>query len=216
MTDPYESTFRTWKQLAKVYHEKFKEITLYDASYERFCTLIKSDSPSILEIGCGPGNVTRWLKSRLPKSTILATDFALEMLEVAKTVINDVQFEVLDARNIQSLEQTFDAIMCAFCIPYIIKEDLNSFIKGASEKLKDSGIIYVSSIDDDYKNSPLHLDRPAPSMPVRYYRESDITSLFEQQGIKHLETIRVNYPLPTGKNQIHMIILGRKTKSKND
>jgi cyclopropane fatty-acyl-phospholipid synthase-like methyltransferase len=213
MTDPYESTFRTWKQLAEVYHEKFKDITLYDASYERFCSLILNETPSILEIGCGPGNVTHWMKSRLPNSTILATDFAPEMLEVAKTVVNNVQFEVLDARNIHSLTSTFDAIMCAFCIPYLIKEDLNSFFEAASAKLNNSGIIYISSIDDDYENSQLRSNRPGPSMPVRYYRESDIVPLFETHEIEHLETIRINYPLPTGENQIHMILLGQKNKT---
>lgn len=210
MSDPYESTIATWKKLATVYHEKFKDIRIYDQSYEAFCNHFTIENPRILEVGCGPATVTTWLKSRLPKSKILATDVSLEMIEEAKKHLTSVDFEVLDAREINQVDGLFDGVFSGFCIPYLTKVDLDKFIESASRLLNNNGIFYLSCIEDNYSNSTIQTGSTGDSMPVHYYLEADLLELFELNGISHISTSRINYPLPTDANQIHLIVLGRK------
>lgn len=210
MTDHYKNTIQTWKKVAKMYAEKFMDFDIYDESYEAFCSEIGTSDPSILEIGCGPGNVTRWLRKRLPNSTVLATDVATEMIEVAKTYVENVQFEVLDARDIDSLKGKFDAILCGFCVPYLDKADLKLFIKNSATLLNEQGIIYLSFIEGDYSNSQLQTGSTGDSMKVHYYQESDVQNIFEVNSIYPIQSIRVPYPLSDGSEQIHLILLGRK------
>jgi cyclopropane fatty-acyl-phospholipid synthase-like methyltransferase len=210
MADHYQNTIATWNKLARAYHEKFKDIRIYDDSYELFCSHLAKENPRILEIGCGPATATSWLKSRLPESKIRATDVSSEMIEEAKKHVKDVQFEVLDAREINIIEGKFDGIFSGFCIPYLTKEDLAPFIQSSSNLLLENGIIYLSCIEDAYENSTTQTGSTSHSMAVHYYEESDLIALFEASQLEKIETIRVNYPLLTGENQVHLIVIGRK------
>lgn len=209
MDELYQNTINTWKQLSSVYHEKFKDIRLYDASYEAFASRLQPSS-SLLEIGCGPGTATHWLKNRLPHASILATDVASEMIEEAQKHVSDVHFQVLDAREVHTLNQQFDAIFSGFCIPYLAKNDLDQFVRSISTLLTKNGILYLSCIEKNYDQSFTQTGSTGHKMSVFYYLEQDLLDLFEQHGLKHLETIRIDYPLPTGDSDTHLIVIGSR------
>lgn len=176
MDNTYQNTIQTWRKLAEVYHKKFKDIRIYDASYAAFASCISSYKPSILEIGCGPGTATSWLRNRLPNAQILATDVAKEMIELAQSHIPGVHFDTLGARNVSSLTETFDAIFSGFCIPYLEKEDLTNFVRAIASKLNKQGIVYMSCIEGDYSNSQLQTGSTGDSMKIHFYQESDLLS----------------------------------------
>jgi len=60
----YKETFKTWNQIAHLYQEQFMDLDLYNNSYDIFCNLLKKQ-PTILEIGCGPGNIPRYIISKI-------------------------------------------------------------------------------------------------------------------------------------------------------
>jgi SAM-dependent methyltransferase len=64
--DAYQTTFETWDKLAELYYEKFSAIRIYDETYNHFCSLLTKQHSTVLEIGCGPGNVTRYLLDHRP------------------------------------------------------------------------------------------------------------------------------------------------------
>ncbi len=210
MTDQYKNTIRTWKRVAKMYEEKFMDMDIYNDTYSLFCSELSKPNASILEVGCGPGNITRQLRSQLPEATILATDVASEMIEVAQNNVKNVQFEVLDARDINSLTEKFDAIISGFCVLYLDKSDLSTFIQNSAALLNDQGIIYLSFIEGNYSDSEVQKRSNGDSMKVHYYQELDLFNFFEDHSIKPIQTIRVAYPLADGSEQIHLILLGRK------
>lgn len=209
MDDHYQKTINSWKQLAQPYHEKFKDIRLYDASYEAFTSKLKP-STSLLEIGCGPGTATAWLKNRLPDAKILATDVASEMIEEAQKHVPGIDFQVLDAREIHSLHQHFDGIFSGFCTPYLAKDDLHTFIQSVSELLNENGIFYLSCIENDHSKSTTAVSSSGLEMSVFYYLEQDLRALFDQNGLKTLETIRIDYPLPSGESDTHLVLIASK------
>ncbi|MBK6527930.1 MAG: hypothetical protein IPG07_21680 [Crocinitomicaceae bacterium] len=49
---------------AELYQEKFMDLKNYHASFDVFCESVKKENAEILELGCGPGNITKYLLSK--------------------------------------------------------------------------------------------------------------------------------------------------------
>src|SRR5829696_71014 len=82
--DNYQKTFETWDKVATLYQEKFMNLDLYNDTYNKFCELIKKPNATIFEIGCGPGNITKYLLAKKPDIQIYAIDVAPNMIQLAK------------------------------------------------------------------------------------------------------------------------------------
>ena len=114
--DTFEISVNKFDEFASEYAERFKNIDSYRAHFERFCDLTKKEQPKILELACGPGNVTSYLKLRFQDSEITAIDLAPRMIDIAKNTVSGVDFRVMDVRDIKTLNVQFDSIMCSFCL----------------------------------------------------------------------------------------------------
>ena len=98
--NPQEETIETWNHIAKLYQEKFMDLALYNDSYDYFCRALDKPQAKILEIGCGPGNITKYLLFKRPDFEILGIDVAPNMISLAQQNIPAAHFEVMDARLI--------------------------------------------------------------------------------------------------------------------
>ena len=106
--NPHQETLNTWNKVAQLYQEKFMDLEMYNESYSLFCDSIEKSNASILEIGCGPGNITKHLLSLRKEYSIYGIDFFSSMIELAQKNIPSASFEVMDARDILKLNTTFD------------------------------------------------------------------------------------------------------------
>ena len=127
-TDIYKETLATWNKVAALYQEKFMHIDLYNATYDIFCTSITMPDAKILEIGCGPGNVTKYISGKCPQWDVLAIDAAENMVELAKQNNPSSNFLVLDARDINTLGDKYDGVISGFCLPYLSASDTEKLI----------------------------------------------------------------------------------------
>ena len=84
IVDTYKETFDTWNKVAKLYQEKFMDLDLYDDTYDTFCAELPIENATILEIGCGPGNITKYLLNKRPDFRIEGIDISPNMIELAK------------------------------------------------------------------------------------------------------------------------------------
>lgn len=101
----FDISVQRFDEFAAEYAQRFMNHESYMDSINRFCILIKSNQPKILELGCGPGNVTRLLKLRFPESEITAVDLAPKMIEIAQKQLPDI-----DLRNIVNLMEVLPPI----------------------------------------------------------------------------------------------------------
>ena len=79
--DKYEETFETWDKVAYLYQEKFMDLDLYNETYDFICNSILKDNARILDVGCGPGNITKYLLSKRPDFDILGIDISPNMID---------------------------------------------------------------------------------------------------------------------------------------
>lgn len=55
-----------------------------------------SEPQTIVDLGCGPGNVTQLLRQRWPKARIIGVDSSADMLAQARRALPDVEFSQID------------------------------------------------------------------------------------------------------------------------
>lgn len=147
-----KNTEHIFDTYAREYQEKFMDLEPYHSSLDQFSEYIKSGS-KLLDIGCGPGSVSVYLQKKNPEIRIFGIDLSRNMLELAKRNIPFGEFRKMDCRNIDSLEEKFDAIVCGFCLPYLSEPEVADLLKNAAAILNSEGVLYLSTmVTDQYKS----------------------------------------------------------------
>jgi len=208
--DHYQETHKTWNTVAKQYEEIFMNLDIYNASYDRFCELIHNDSASILEIGCGPGNITKYLLHKHPNYKIRATDVSSNMVALAQKNVPNATFQEIDARDIAIMKECFQGIMCGFIIPYLSKEDTVHFIKNTYTLLNINGILYLSFVSGDYKNSGFITGSTGDRTYFYYYTIHEMKELLLAQGFTMKEHLIIPYKRIKDVPETHTVLIAQK------
>ena len=209
--DRYQITFQTWDKVADVYQNLFMDMQLYNDTYSAFCNLIEKNGAKIFEIGCGPGNITKYLLTQKPDFKIEAIDIAPNMIKLAQANNPQATFRVMDCREIDTTAEKFDGIMCGFTMPYLSVEDCGKLIKASSELLNRGGIFYCSAIEGNYENSGFEVgSNPENKMFVYYHQEELLRNLLVENRFEIVETFRKNYQRSDREVSTHLILIARK------
>lgn len=184
--------FNAW---AEGYNEAFMDTSLYHASFDRFCDAIEAPDAEVLELACGPGNITRYLLGKRPDLRILGTDLAPNMLERARANNPSAVFQLMDARTMRSLGRSFDAIVCGFCLPYLTPEEATTLIRDAASVLRPKGVLYLSTMEDDPARSGFKPSSTGKgeSAYIQYYEGRFLTQALEANGFKVVFLDRKSY-----------------------
>ncbi len=181
---------------AQVYQDKYMDVSLYHDALDRFCAVVKQGC-HILEVACGPGNITKYLLSKRPDFHILATDLSPNMLKLAKANNPQVTFQQLDVSDIHSIGKKFDAVVAGFVFPYLSAEEVTQFIDHTAQLLHTGGVLYISTIEDSYENSALQTAPSGDTVYMYYYEEPFLRQTLEENGfnvadVQHLQYFAAN------------------------
>ena len=104
------------------------------------------EHPSILEIGCGTGLLTRALRRRLPNATILATDLSPEMLQACRhSMAADDRLQLLAMDVAQpALAGGFDLICSSLVVQWM--PDPPATLRALSGLVRPGGEVHVSTL----------------------------------------------------------------------
>ena len=206
----YKTNINTWDKIASLYEDKFMDLDLYNDSYDVFCKQVSKTNAEILEIGCGPGNITKYLVAKRPDFKIKATDVAPSMIALAKNNNPSVDFEMMDCRDIGKIKHKYDGIICGFCIPYISKDDCSILIKDSCQLLAKDGILYLSTIEGDYNSSGYEYGSTGDKTYVHYYSVDFFKKELTINNFELLELIKIVYPKTKDTSQTHIIFIAKK------
>lgn len=192
MMDHALNSAGVFNKLAELYQAKYMDISAYTPELDKFIELLQQTSPSILEIACGPGNITQYILQKLPGAKILGTDLAPRMVELAKHNCPAADFKVMDCRNIHSIAKKFDGIIAGFCLPYLDKTEVIRLLKDIAGLLNDRGILYVSTIEGSYSDSGLKKGSTGDEVFMHYYESAAIEGWLLEAGLELISISRVS------------------------
>jgi tRNA (cmo5U34)-methyltransferase len=133
------------------------------------------DARELLDIGCGAGNYTLKMLSKVPDLNCTLNDLSMPMLERAKERIaahtsGKITLVQDDMRNLDLPDEHFDIVLAAATLHHLRDDADWAFVfKKIFKALKPDGSLWISDI----------VTHDAPS----------IDSLFTEQFTKHLENI---------------------------
>ena len=206
----FDETLESWNKIAQIYEDKFMNLHLYDESYDLFCDLIRKENPRILELGCGPGNITKYIYAKRPDLAIDAIDFSPNMIKLAKKNCPSATFEVMDIRLIRNLKSTYDGIICGFCIPYISKDELKKLIENLVQLITESGILYLSFVDGDYTDSGYQIGVEGSRSYFYYHSLVETIKELEKQSFTIKSLIPLLYEKSNNDKEVHTVLIAKK------
>lgn len=212
--DAYKETFETWNKIASLYQDKFMNLDLYDETYDLFCTGITGEKTQLLEIGCGPGNISRYLLSMRPDLNIYGIDIAPNMVALARVNNPTARFDVLDCRLISSIESTFDGIVCGFCLPYLSPADASTLMSDCFKLLTTQGLLYLSFVEGDPGESGFQSGSSGDGIYFYYYNLNDLIQLLIDNNFEKPAIFNIPYKKSEGKEDIHTVFITKKNAEK--
>ncbi len=201
-------------KLADLYQSKFMDVSLYHDTFDLFCRYVNQEKAAILELACGPGNITQYLLSQRPDFRILATDLAPQMLDLARKNNPSAELQVLDCRDIGELTMPYNGLMCGFCLPYLSKEEAVQLIANASQLLVDGGVLYLSTMEDDYANSGWRTGSTGDKMYQYFHEEAYLNDALTKNGFEILNVIRKKSPGPDDTVVVDLVIIAKASDAK--
>ncbi|CAN5572288.1 class I SAM-dependent methyltransferase [soil metagenome] len=207
--DKNKITATTWNKIAVLYQEKFMDLDLYNDSYAAFCEKLKAQA-SVLEVGCGPGNITRYLLANRPDLKILGTDLAPNMIELARKNNPTAEFRELDAKSLSSLTQVFDGIMAGFIVPYLSREECNQLLKNAYQLLNEDGLLYLSFTEGNYDDSGFLSASTGDQTYFYYHSPEEFKELLIVNQFTLVHSSKVLFKRLSGSEETHIILMAVK------
>jgi len=209
----FELSVKRFDEFALEYAERFMNIDPYITHLENFSELTKKQNPKILELACGPGNVTRYLNKKFRDAVIIAIDLAPKMIDIAKQHVTGVDFRIMDVRDVLTLNSQFDSIMCSFCLPFLSKNDAYKLIADCSEKLHKNGILYISTMEGNELKAGFEPTSFSGDAEVyfNYHKETDLRNALSKNGFIIEYNIQQDYTEPNGSLTTDLIFIARKS-----
>lgn len=207
--DKYEITIATFNKLADVYQEKYMDFDFYFETYDTFCELVRNDNAAVLDVACGPGNITKYLLNKRPGFKIEGVDSATKMVELARVNNPAASFQVLDSREVSTIGKQFDAIMCGFCFPYLSKKDIAKFMFDARSLLKKDGILYISTMEGDYESSGFQTSSAGDQVYIHYHQFGYISHHLNLNGFRIVDVKRMAFPEQKGMPATDLFVLAQ-------
>lgn len=181
--DKTANAVSVFDELAALYQEKFMDVSDYGDSLRFFCDNLPNDA-SLLELACGPGNITRFLLDYRPELKIFATDLSPNMIALAKANNPQASFGLLDCRDVKKTAGRYDGIICGFGLPYLAKADALRLIADSRAVLNKNGLFYLSAMEDDYARSRLVSGSTGHQIFMHYHEAGYLKEAFKSNGFE--------------------------------
>ena len=192
------TTQNTYDQIASQYSAKIQGLVIdsWVGGFEqqlldKFLMFTKMVNPKVLDIGCGSGKDTNYLRQK--GAIPLGIDISSGMLELAKNHVPKGIFSQMDMRNLGFSDGIFDGVWANGCIYHVPKTELIQVFSEVFRVLKPSGIFSFNAKAGSGEKLEAN-PRSYGGSPrfYAYYTREEMQILLTQVGFKVLEMI--DYP----------------------
>lgn len=207
--DKHQHTVKMFSEHVGEYVSRFMDLGLYRDTFDAFALMLPVNA-RVLELGCGPGNVVKYLLSLRPDLEMVGIDLAPGMIEEARKQNPGVRFELMDIREVSRIEHRFDAVIAAFCLPYMAYEDVPGLFENVSRLISAGGLVYVSFMEGAKERSGFEKTSftGEAELYINYYSSLEIEELMRRNGFEVRASFSKDYEEMDGSVTKDVVLVG--------
>jgi len=197
-----------FNDVAKKYEDTIGSLSNYDHCYDRMVSMI-NDHDRILDLACGPGNVSRYIGLRR-RVSITGYDLADSMLETAKRNVPDGTFL---KRSIVDFEEDnkFDWIINSFGFPFLDRGQRLKCIECCSRALKTGGHLYLSFMDGNREGYEKTCFTGDKKIYFIYHDKKEVLCELKKNRFETIDEWELDFDGGNGKFLKDVVFILRKT-----
>jgi ubiquinone/menaquinone biosynthesis C-methylase UbiE len=187
--DVVKTTRHTYDQIASQYSARIDKLVtdswvgrFEHGLLDEFRRMIKRPQPHVLDIGCGNGKDTAYLKQKGART--VGIDYSLNMLTVAKHRLKEGILCQMDLRCLAFGPEVFDGVWANGCIYHIPKSDLTEALKEFVRVLKPYGSLsfnFKAGVGERLEESPRSFQKGARF--YAYYTIAEMEDNLKEAGL---------------------------------
>jgi 2-polyprenyl-3-methyl-5-hydroxy-6-metoxy-1,4-benzoquinol methylase len=183
--------FEIFDRYSDWYVKEHMDVSKYHVSLDFLLIQLQHSKLSVLDVACGPANLSYYFIQRRPNASIVGIDLSTNMLHEAKKHIPSGNFSILDMKNLEQVEGLFDVIFFGFAIPYCSLDECAAMIQKAALKLNHNGFLYISFIEGDYATSGWQVNSKGEQCMQYFYTKEQLLDIavLNQLRCVHSQTI---------------------------
>jgi ubiquinone/menaquinone biosynthesis C-methylase UbiE len=168
---------KTYDKIAEAYAKEFFKDRVDLKHVDKFISLLP-EKAKVLDVGCGPGNYTKYLLEK--GFSVEGIDLAEGMLKIARKLVPKDVFRIMDMRNLEYPDQSFDGLCVAYSLYHIESEKVPKVLKEFHRVLKTNGVMILMLQEgkgEDLMPEPFN---PNLKMFFKYYQKDEIKDLLRR------------------------------------
>jgi len=167
--------------------------------FNRIAQLIEAYTPgkSVVDVGCGRGDMLRYFTQRLPETQLTGVDIA------ATPSIDGVEL-IQDNFLKANLGRQFDAVLSSNMIEHV--DDIHGFVEKLRSLIRPGGIAIITTINERSTvfgtarflralGKPLAFDRLYSISHLQHFNYTSLDRLFQENRFQVIARLRHNQPL---------------------
>lgn len=203
---------KTYDCFAHVYEQWFMDISPYKARVDEFCHNLPSQRAKILDLGCGPGNYSKYLYDVMGFHNIEGIDLSGQMINRARLNVPLVDFKVADIRKFSTPPASLHGVLASFCIPYLSYHETDLLISNVYKALKPLGTFYISCMEGVKCGFEQTSFSGEMAVYIYYYTEEFLVASLEERGFHVLSVNRQSYLEVDGSLSTDLIVIAQKPR----
>ena len=179
----YEEIFDKY---AQKYQEDYFDVSRYSKLLDLFVSKIDQDMPRILDIACGPANMSAYVCARIPDAQITGIDISENMISLAQQNLPQADFRCKGFEGL-NYDETYDHIICGFLLPYLNSSEKDDLFQTIHKLLNPGGYALISTmVMDDYQAIIRESRDGKESILMHYHSRAGIKKDLDSLGFKLL------------------------------
>jgi SAM-dependent methyltransferase len=194
--DSGNNTQAGYDAVAPEYAERFKD-EMDDKPFDRDCLdrLAREvrDLGPICDLGCGPGQIARYLHRRGVKT--LGVDLSPNMIAEAQRLNPGIHFHQGNMLDLPDADNSWGGIAAFYCIIHIPREQIVDALREMKRVLRPAGLLLITfHIGQEVKHVDVWWEKPV-NLDFAHYLPGEMEHWLNEAGFELVETL-VREPNP--------------------